>query len=382
MFFKDIPGNQRLKKELVSTVKRNRISHAQVFSGNSGSAKLAIAFAYARYLNCTSTSEEDSCGQCTSCLKYNTLSHPDLHLIFPVVKTGLAKNTISDNFVKIFREFILKNIYGSLNDWIEKFELKNKTTDKASIYKDEALSIQRKVILKKFEARYRVFLIWMPEQMNIEASNKLLKVFEEPPTNTIFLLVSENPEKLLPTISSRTQQTRVKNFKNNDIFKFFQKRDLTIQKIEQLINMTDSDLGKMIKLIEGFEDINLLDDFSLWMRLVYKIDVVNISKWVDSIYTKGRKHQKIFLSYSISIIRECLIFNFADNTLLKSNIKEQSFISKFSPFINENNSVIIIEKMEKAIREINRNANAKILFFELSLQIINLLKVKRNFATN
>jgi DNA polymerase-3 subunit delta' len=383
MLFKEIPGNITVKKQLVGAVKNNRISHAQLFSGNSGSAKLALAFAYARYINCDNKSEEDSCGKCPSCLKYNTLSHPDLHLIFPVLKVGGAKVAVSDNFVNVWRDFILKNIYESLNGWINTFGPENKTGEKGVIYKDEVISIHKKLALKNFEAPYRVVLIWMPEQMNTETSNKLLKLFEEPPVGTIFLLVSENPNILLSTIISRLQKTPIHDFRIEDMIEFFKKYNLSTERIKQLINLTDSDLGKMIQLAEeNVEGVDLFSDFSSWMRLTYKMDMANISKWVDSISAMGRKHQKLFLSYAIKMIRECLIFNFANKALLKTNEKESAFISKFSLFIHEDNSIIIIEELEKAIKAINRNANAKILLFGLSLQIIKFLKVKRKFAIN
>jgi DNA polymerase III subunit delta' len=383
MLFKEIPGNNAVKKQLLSSVKNNRISHAQLFSGNSGSAKLALAFAYARYLNCDNKSDTESCGKCPSCLKYNTLSHPDLHLIFPVLKLGQANVAVSDNFVNVWRDFILKNSYGSLNSWIDSFGIENKTGEKGSIYKDEANSIHKKLALKNFEAPYRVVLIWMPEQMNTEASNKLLKLFEEPPFGTVFLLVSEKPNILLPTIVSRLQKIHIFDFSTEDMMEFFKKDNLSIERIKQLRNLTDADLGKMIQLVEeDIQAIDLFDDFSSWMRLAYKTDVVNISKWVDSISTMGRKHQKLFLSYAIKMIRECLIFNFANKALLKTNEKESDFISKFAPFIHEDNSIIIIEELEKAVKAINRNANAKMLLFELSLQMIKFLKVKRKFAIN
>jgi DNA polymerase-3 subunit delta' len=381
--FKEIPGNTLIKKQLISTIKNSRVSHAQLFFGNRGNAKLALAFAYARYLNCDSRSDDDSCGKCSSCIKYNTLSHPDLHLIFPVLKLAGAKVAVSDNFVPIWRDFILNNIYGSLNSWIDTFSIENKIGQKGTIYKDEAVSIQKKLALKSFEASYRVFLIWMPEQMNKEASSKLLKTFEEPPSGTVFLLISENPNILLPTITSRLQKLQINDFCVNDIISFFKKHNLDAERAKKLRNISDADLGKMIKLLEeNFEEDDLFDSFSSWMRYVYKIDIANISKLVDIISSKGRKNQKLFLSYAIKMIRECLIFNFANKSLLKTNANESFFISNFASFVHEENSLIIVEELEKAIKAINRNANAKILLFELSLQMIKLLKVKRKLATN
>ena len=383
MLFKDIIGNNTIKKQLIEAIKNNRISHAQLFSGNSGSGKLALALAYAQYLNCENKTNNDSCDTCPSCLKYKNLSHPDLHLVFPVLKIGGSKTAVSDNFVNNWRAFVLENPYASLNDWIDTFGTENKTGQQGLIYKDEAALIHQKIALKNFEAPYRVVLFWMPEQMNLEVSNKLLKLFEEPPKGTIFLLVSNNPNKLLPTILSRVQKIKISNFSVDDIVTYFGESSISTEKAKQLINLTDADLGKIIKLQnETGEQLDLFDQFSSWMRLSYKKDVGNISKWTDTIAVMGRKHQKRFLSYTIKMVRECLIFNFSSQTLLKTNEKEYTFISKFAPFIHGENSVIIVEELEKSIKEINRNANAKILFFELSLQMVKFLKVKRKFALN
>lgn len=381
MLFKEIPGNSVIKKQLINTIKKNRISHAQLFSGNSGSAKLALAFAYSTYLHCENKLDEDSCGKCPPCIKHKTLSHPDLHLIFPVLKAGGAKEAVSDNFISSFREFILKNMYASLNSWIDTFGTQNKTGAKGSIYKDESDLIHKKLSLKNFEARYRVVLIWMPEQMTLETSNKLLKLFEEPPAGTVFLLVSERPNTLLPTITSRMQKIQVHDFKDKDMIGFFKKENVSEERIKELRRATCADLGETIQLLEEeAQEDDLFDDFSSWMRITYKMDVVNISKWVDSISNSGSKNQKVFLSYTIKMIRECLIFNFANKDLLKTTQKEAVFISKFAPFIHEENSIIIIEELERAIKAINRNGNAKILFFELSLKMGKFLKVKRKFA--
>ena len=381
MLFKEIVGSLNTKKQLIEGVRNNRVSHAQIFSGKSGSAKLALALAYAQFLNCENRIEDDSCGNCSSCLKYNTISHPDLHLIFPVLKAGSVKTPTSDSFVNNWRAFIKENYYSSLNNWIDSFGAENKSGQQGAIYKDEASSIHKKLSLKNYEALYRVVLIWMPERMNLEVSNKLLKLFEEPPKGTIFLLVTENENQLLPTIISRLQTIKVPDFTAEDIVCYFGENVNSLEKAKQLRNLTDADLGKMIQIVNDKEnDLDLFQDFSSWMRLSYKMDVVGISKWVDELSVKGRKKQQLFLSYAIKMVRECLIYNFASNTLLKTNEKEYSFLTNFSPFIHEENSVLITEKLEESIKAINRNANAKILFFELSLQMVKFLKLKRKFA--
>jgi len=381
MLFKEVVGNLTTKEQLIEAVKNNRVSHAQLFSGKSGSAKLAIALAYAQFLNCENSTIDDSCNTCSSCLKYNNLSHPDLHITIPVLKINNIKNPVSDHFIGQWRKFIADNYYRSLNDWIDSFGTENKIGQQGTIYVDEAKKIHKKLSLKNYEADYRVVLIWMPERMDVKTSNKLLKLFEEPPKGTIFILVSENASQLLPTINSRMQTIKVADFTTEDIISYFGNNILSSEKAKQLVNLTDADLGKISQILNEKEDnLDLFSNFSSWMRLSYKMDVQGISKWVDEISGKGRKQQKLFLSYTIKMIRECLIYNFASNSLLKTNENEHIFLTKFSAFIHEGNSILIAEKLEKSIKAINRNANAKILFFELSLQMGKFLKVKRKFA--
>ena len=381
MLFKEITGNNSVKKQLIEAVRNNRISHAQLFSGKSGSAKLALVLAYAQFLNCENRTAVDSCGICSSCLKFNNLSHPDLHLVIPVLKTKEVQKPVSDHFIGKWRDFITNNYYGSLNGWIDSFGTENKTGQQGTIYKDEANNIHKKLSLKNYEAEYRVVLIWMPERMNLEVSNKLLKLFEEPPKGTIFLLITENTNQLLPTIISRLQSIKIADFTAEDIVNHFGEQALSLEKAKQLRNLTNADLGKITQILEEKEgELDLFSDFSVWMRLTYKMDVQGISKWVDNLSLKGRKQQNLFLSYAIKMVRECLIYNFASDTLLKTNENEFAFLTKFSPFIHEENSVMIIEKLEESIKAINRNANAKILFFELSLQMVKFLRLKRKFA--
>ena len=381
MLFKEIIGNNSVKKQLIESVRNNRISHAQLFYGKSGSAKLALALAYAQFLNCENRTTVDSCGICSSCLKFNNLSHPDLHLVIPVLKTKEVQKPVSDHFIGKWRDFITNYYYGSLNDWIDSFGTENKTGQQGTIYKDEANNIHKKLSLKNYEAEYRIVLMWMPERMNLEASTKLLKLFEEPPRGTIFLLITENTNQLLPTIISRLQSIKIADFTAEDIVNHFGEQALSLEKAKQLRNLTNADLGKITQILEDKEgELDLFSDFSVWMRLTYKMDVQGISKWVDNLSLKGRKQQNLFLSYAIKMVRECLIYNFASDTLLKTNENEFAFLTKFSPFIHEENSVMITEKLEESIKAINRNANAKILFFELSLQMVKFLRLKRKFA--
>ena len=192
MQFKDIIGNNQTKKHLVNSLKQNRLSHSQLFLGKEGSPKLAIAIAFAQYISCTNKLKSDSCGQCNSCLKYNLLIHPDLHLVFPVLSIRGIKKVVSDHFVKEWRREVLNNPYLNLNNWFDLFIEENKSGKTGYIYTQESDKLHEKLLLKHYESKHRVVIIWLPEKMQHNTSNKLLKLLEEPPKNTIFLLVSEN----------------------------------------------------------------------------------------------------------------------------------------------------------------------------------------------
>ena len=381
MFFNDIPGNKKIKRQLIGSVKKDRISHAQLFSGGRGSAILPIAIAYAQYINCENPTEADSCGDCSQCVKYKNLTHPDLHIIFPVLKSASKNMPLSENFISKWRALILKNNYESLSSWIETFNNESKNNEQAFIYKDEVFSLQKKLTLKNYEARHRVVLIWMPEQMNKNTSNKLLKLFEEPPKGTVFMLVSEKPEKLLSTIRSRFHHIQIKNFNSEEIVSFFTKDSIGREEINELISICGSDLGRMIDLSSGgLETDEIFIDFVSWMRLVYKASYIEIFTWVESISRKGRGYQKMMLSYSLKMIRECLVINFLSANQAKTNSKEAEFILKFCQFVHNDNIVAISNELEQAYNGITRNANPKIMFFNLSLQLVKLLKVKRKFV--
>jgi len=383
MLFKDILGEKKVKTQLISSVQNNRISHAQLFIGPEGNNKLALALAYAQYINCEQKLTEDSCGLCSSCIKYTTFSHPDLLLVFPVIKSSNYKQPISQQFASQWKELVTENIYLNLGDWISFFDADNKSGQQGTIYIHEAEYLQRKVALKNYEAKYRVILIWMPEKMNTATANKLLKLLEEPPKGTIFLLVAEKADQLLPTILSRLQMIKTTKIDEKIGAAFLQeKHQITIEKAMQLLNLTGGSMGKTIKIITKEDGLNYLQEFGAWMRMCYKIDIQEMIYWTDAIAQRGRNHQKILLSYAIRMIRECLLYNFANKNLLRINENEEVFMKNFASFIHEENSIEIIEKLEESIRNINRNANAKIIFFELSLQFVKLLKVKRKFAKN
>ena len=377
MRFKDIQGNESLKDVLRKDIKLNRVSHAQIFLGNKGNAKLALALAYSQYLNCTQKEEEDSCDKCESCIKYKNLSHPDLHFIYPVIKNNTQKKAISQTYLSEWRSAISNNPYLSLDDWLRKIVQDNKTGKKGVIYKDEADSVHKTLRLKKYESKYRVFLVWMPEQMNLESSNKLLKVLEEPPEGTVFLFVSENIDPMISTIKSRLQKLKIPDFKEKDIKAYLSEKNISENKVRQLSYVTNNNLGEIIKLIDDEEEeMDFFKEFSSWMRFIYKEDILSISQWVEESCKKGKRLQRLFLIYAINIIRECILFSTGNTQLLRSTEKEQEFIRKFSPFVHGKNSVLLFEKLESAIKLLDRNANLKIHLFNLSIQMARLVKTK------
>ena len=380
MLLKDVLASEQLKKQLVESIKNNRVAHAQLFTGSSGNAKLALALAYAQLLNCENRKELDSCANCPSCLKYENYMHPDLYCIFPVVKkTETNKKPLSKDFIHEWREEVIKNPYLTLNKWIQ--HITDSKSKLGEIYTHEITSLQKDLTLKIYEARFRVILIWLPEKMNLQAANKLLKMLEEPPKGTIFLLISEHPENLLPTILSRLQKIKVNRCTIEDFAVFFDKKGISQNKIEQLYNITNGDLSRAINEIENINhQEELLDHFIEWMRLCYRSDIQEINTWVEETARSGKKKQNLFLMYAIRMVRSCLIYNYAGSRIQNNTEKELIFLEKFAPFIHEKNILSIAERLEDAITHINRNANQKIIFYELSLQMIKLLKVKRTFV--
>ena len=382
MLFKEIEGNKEIKNQLISSVLNNRVSHSQLFLGGKGSAKLAIAIAFAQFINCTTKNENDSCGNCDSCVKYNSLTHPDLYLIFPVLTINGIKKPISDNFIFQWREEILKNPYLNLYDWFNVFSEDNKTGKNGLIYTHEAENLQSKLALKHYESEYRVVIMWMPENMQAKTSNKLLKLLEEPPNKTIFLLVSENSEQLLNTVLSRLQITKITNFSDENIKNYILKQNnISSKKANTLISYSEGDLGKALRLLEE-EDLydNHFEEFQSWMRICYSANIKELTNWTAQRAKKGRQSQSVFLNYSLKMIRNCLILNFSTQETLNLDEKENDFLRKFHPFIHEKNIVNISEKIEECSRNIERNANTKIIFYELSLQMMKLLKVNRKFV--
>lgn len=375
MFFKDIIGQKEAKQRLIREVKEGKIAHARLFCGPEGIGKLPLAIAYARYLSCSNPTETDACGTCPNCIKFNKLAHPDLHFVFPVIKKK-SKDAVSDDFISEWRELINQNPYFNLNMWLEEMGAENQ---QALIYVKESDEIIRKLSLKSSQGGYKIMIIWLPEKMNIECSNKLLKLLEEPPSQTVFLLVSEEPDTLLATIQSRTQRFNLYGIEEEDI----------VVRLQQQYGIQESDAISIAHRSEGnflkaLEEIHLNEEnkifFELFvnlMRLSYQRKIREMKQWSETLAAMGRERQKHFLTYCQRMIRENFIYNFHNPSLIYLNEEEKNFSSRFAPFINEYNVINIMYELSEAQRHIEQNVNARMVFFDFSLKMIVLLVQKR-----
>lgn len=372
MLFREVIGQEAVKQRLLNTVKENRISHAQLFLGPSGAGTLPLAIAYAQYISCTNKQENDSCGSCHSCIKYNKLVHPDLHLVYPI---ALSKDSrVSTDVITKWRSAFLDNPYMSLNDWFEYLDAENK---QATIGTDESTEILRKLSLTTYESEYKIMAIWMADKMNQAAANKLLKILEEPPDKTLFLLIVESEDQLLRTILSRTQLVKVYKL-SDDVLKqaLIDKKDINEEEALRIAHLADGDYNAAIKLLSENENAAFnLSMFQQWMRACLRLDFPKMLAWGDEMAGIGREKQKSFILYSLHILRESLMLSYGAE-LVKLEGEELDFVKKFSPFIHGGNCTQMIEELNKAYSHIERNANPKILFLDLSFRMHELLNIK------
>ena len=374
MFFKDVIGQEEAKQRLIREAQEGKIAHARLFCGPEGIGKLPLAIAYARYLSCNNPGEKDACGVCPNCIKFNKLAHPDLHFVFPVIKKK-AKDTVSDDFIAEWRELLNNTPYFNLNIWLEEMGAENQ---QAQIYVKESDEIIRKLSLKSSQGGYKIMIIWLPEKMNVECSNKLLKLLEEPPSQTIFLLVSEEPDMLLTTIQSRTQRFALYGIEEKYITERLQSQ-YGLQE-RDAISIGHRSEGNFLKALESIhlneENKLFFDLFVSLMRLSYQRKIREMKQWSETLAAMGRERQKHFLSYCQRLVRENFMFNFQDPSLIFMNEEEQNFSKRFAPYINEKNVMGIMDELSEAQRHIEQNVNARMVFFDFSLKMIVLLVQK------
>lgn len=376
MQFKEIVGQEEIKQRLIQTVNENRVSHAQLFLGESGVGKLAMAIAYAQYINCKDRNEKDSCGICPSCLKYQKLVHPDLHFIFPIAATKEVKKPQSKDFMEYWREFLNRNNqYVNLQEWYEEIGIENK---QGIINKDDCNNIIKTLAYKAYEAEYKVMIIWMAEKLYHAAAPKILKILEEPPEKTLFLLISENRYQILNTIYSRTQLVKIPRIKDEVLVeKLIQDNKCSAEEAKRVVNISEGSYKTAVRKFSANEEDELnFDYFSRWMRFCYQNNIKELIGFTSEVSKIGREKQKSLLTYALQIIRNSFLLNLQEDGLVKLEADERNFASKFSPFINQANIHKFTEEINQALFHIERNANPSILFLDLSLQVVRLLQLK------
>jgi DNA polymerase-3 subunit delta' len=375
MNFAQIPGQKEIKGKLLRSVKEERVSHAQLFEGPEGCGSMALALAYARYISCENRSDIDSCGTCKSCVKYEKLIHPDLHFVFPVIKGKKVTDPVSDNYLGEWREFVKRSPYFTLNNWMDSIEVGNA---QGMIFASEASEIIKKLSLKTFESDFKIMIIWLPEKMHQATANKLLKMIEEPPEKTLFLLVSEEPDKVIPTILSRCQLVKIPSFSSSDIEKYLINRfNIATDKAADISRVSNGNITRAIELCEN-EDSSLtnLERFKSLMRFAWKRDIISLINWSEEMASTGREAQKNFISFSLRLLRENLMLSLDQhkNGLVFLTGYEADFSGKFHLSVNQNNIYPLNEELNLVYSHIESNGNAKIIFLDLALKVTRLIR--------
>ena len=374
MKFSDVIGQEEAKNRLRDLVKEHRIPNTLMLCGPAGSGKMALALAFASYLLGERDGETSLLSDPRAIANAEAMlakwEHPDLHFTFPVIKpTGTSPDhkMSSDDFISRWNAMLLKSPYFTMDSWLSAMEAANQ---QAIIGAGESDELIKKLSLKSSQGGYKVSIIWLPERMNVECANKLLKLLEEPPHQTVFIMVCEEPELLLDTIKSRTQRIDIKRIDDADI-------EQALIDAEHAHRIARIASGNWLRALEnldaGNENRAFLDMFIMLMRLAYQRDIRELKKWSEVIASYGREKQRRFISYTMSLVRENFMYNFQVPELCFMTLEEETFSRKFARFINEANVIDINDLLQKARRDIGQNANARIVFFDLALQMIVLL---------
>lgn len=363
-------------------VQENRVPHALMFCGPQGCGKLAMALAFASYLlgERESAPEELTEEQKRTQAMLRKWEHPDLHFTFPTIKTsdmGGDHNPVSLDFIKEWKEMLLsQGPYVLISDWMQRMGKSDADFNKQAIITvEETDNISRELSMMSSQGGYKISLIWLPERMNIQAANKILKLLEEPPRQTLFLLVSENPELLLETIRSRTQRLDFKKIDNDSLEQaLIERRALAQEMAHRIARIANGNWNAALEELDsGNENRQHLDMFIMLMRLAYMRNIHDLKKWSDVVATFGREKQKRMLDYFMHMLRESFMYNFRNPELSYMTQEEENFARNFARFINESNIIDISNLFEESKRFIAQNANPKIVFFDLALKIIVLL---------
>ena len=373
MKFKEVIGQEEAQQRLIQMVSEGRVPHAMMFCGPSGCGKMALALAFASYLLCkNSEGTDDSCGTCQQCAMLRSWSHPDLLFTYPVIKpsgSSADHKTISDDYAREWRELLSEGPYFSMDQWLEKMKAGNQ---QALIYVAESEVLIRKLSMKSSQGGYKVNIIWLPERMREDCANKMLKIIEEPPQQTVFLMVCEEPERLLETIRSRVQRIDMKRIDTQAIEKaLVERRAIDEVMAHQIARASNGDWLKALEELDASnENHQFLDLFILLMRQAYMRNVKDLKVWSESVAALGRERQKRMLVYFQHLVRENFMYNFGNPELVYMTTAESNFAKNFARFINEANVIEINDIFATALRDIGQNGNPKMVFYDVALKMI------------
>ena len=382
MLFSEVLGQKHIKKHLTTSVDKGRIAHAQLFVGPEGSGTLPMAMAYAQYILCGNINSENTGGNDSCNLKLNNISHPDLHFAFPVTTSDKVKSKpVSNFYLEEWRQLLGQQPYGNLFDWYKLLGVDNK---QGQIGVDEALAIVKSLSLKSYEGGYKVMIIWMAEKMNTASANKLLKLIEEPPEKTIFILIAEDEEQIINTIRSRCQILHFPPLAEDAITEALVKNyHIETSVATKIAHQANGNYNKACDLIyQDSEDIQFEKWFVIWIRSAFKAKgnksaIHDLISWSEEIAKTGRETQKKFLKFCLNYFRQALLLNYKANELVYLEPKSKNFkLENFAPFVHDSNILEISDELQDAIYHIERNGNSKIILTDLSIKLTRLLHKK------
>lgn len=372
MQFANVPGLESLKKSLVASYKNNHIAHAQLFNSAPGGGGLPLAIAFATYLLCENKQENDSCGQCANCQKLERMVHPDVHFIYP--KPSASKSSdyekLQNETLKKWRTFAAEKPYANLDDWVSYNGYENKNL---FISKEDSRNIIRTVSMKSFEGDFKILIIWYPETMHPAAANGILKVLEEPPTQTIYLLVSYAYDSLLATIKSRTQIFNVPPFQESTIKSYLLSQGANDELADKVSRMAGGSMGRAIYEMEHAGSM-AYESFRNWMQVCLKGDYTEMVKQTEAFASSPKPAQRNHLEFSIALIRDAILSKASDDALMRRDGAEGEFIKKFGGFATLEVLEGIYKNISTSLNHLHRNASPKITYLNLSLQCSKLLR--------
>ena len=376
MKFSDVIGQDEIKQRLRRMVAEDRVPHAMMLCGPQGSGKMALAVAFASYLLCPDRTEDDSCGACRQCAMTAKLAHPDLHFSYPVIRpagTGQEHKMSSEDFADEWRAMLARGAYFTMDHWLAEM---NAANQQAQMGVGESDLLMRKLSLKSSQGGYKVVVIWQPERMNAECANKMLKLLEEPPAATVFVMVSEEPGMLIDTIRSRAQRIDVRRIDDSSIeHALIERRGIDADAARRLARAAGGSWTAALEELDADgEKRQFLDLFVTLMRLAYMRKIKELRRWSETAAALGRERQRRMLAYFLRLVRENFMYNFRDPQLCYMTRDEENFARNFAPYINEANVIEMSGLINRAMRDIGQNANAKIVLFDMAAHIIVALR--------